>query len=130
MNLLTSDAAKIVAEAERMAGQLSEVKTHQIRNFYSGITKIRVDWRKKNLSAQELSNKIILIKPKLAYATARNKKLNGFYNSFKAIVDENVTTLKANSANVDNIKTIYTNFITLMEAIVAYHKFYEEKGAY
>lgn len=138
-SLKNAKASDLVKDAEDIASQsLKNIKTHQIRNFYSSITKMKVDWRTGDLKhPQKLQNAMVLIKPKLAYAAARNKNLEGFYELIKTLIEiasneleEVKTTFNTEETKKEAMKTltsVYDNFIIFMEAIVAYHKYYGPK---
>jgi CRISPR-associated protein Csm2 len=126
---------EIVALAEEKGKQFADsnngIKTNQIRNFYSAINSIRqkVNERNKfryneneddkkyfsNLETQ-INTELILLEPKLAYAAGRQKVVKPFYELIKEAID-------AYKQSKDKDIAI-NNFITLIESIVAYHKFY------
>lgn len=126
-NLDVITAEEINIEAKKWAKDLSdnEVKTNQIRNVYGAITKIRQDFEvaKKENSFPEGENykaiemDLILLKPKVAYAAGRDKKVR---KAFYPLIEEAVTKVQS-STNKDKA---VQNFIYLMESVVAYHKFF------
>lgn len=139
--ILVNDADNIVQ------AKLRNIKTHQIRNFYGGITKIKVDWKNGKLkNPKKLINAMVLIKPKLAYAAARNTNLKDFYEIIKSLIgiaDKDLKTIGNIQFEIDaknrdeaakkeykeamaTLTEIYDNFMIFMGAIVAYHKFYDK----
>lgn len=92
--------------------------TSQIRRFFGEIRRIEADY-------QNLSSQIIMINPKLAYAVGRDldkrgnpkSKIFEFYNEVKT----GVSFIRFNSGNEESD---FKNFVKIIEAIVAYHKFY------
>ena len=120
MPLDTIPAQVIDKTAEDAAKQFKAdgLKTTQIRNFYSAITRLRQDFveAKKQLTPQ-IERELVLLKPKLAYSAGRQKAVRAhFYDFMKTHIDE---VLLANN------KTLaMDNFFALVESVVAYHKFY------
>ncbi|KAB2908132.1 MAG: type III-A CRISPR-associated protein Csm2 [Ignavibacteriales bacterium] len=98
-----------------------EVKTNQLRNFYSSIISIRTKLRKEKSVTPAIERELVLLKPKLAYATGRNKKVMELYNLMQDGIGATV------SENVSDKKAALANLISITEAIVAYHKFHGGK---
>ena len=127
-NIATMSAAELVRRAEETAVQLTrdKLKTGQIRNFYSAITRIRTDFvnadaTEDSKERKELMDKIrtdiIMLKPKIAYAAGRQTAVRAtFYPFVKGAIDG------IEKSNFDN-RSI-KNFLQLVESVVAYHKFY------
>ena len=120
MPLDTMPAQVIDKTAEDAAKQFKAdgLKTTQIRNFYSAITRLRQDFveAKKQLTPQ-IERELVLLKPKLAYSAGRQKAVRAhFYDFMKTNIDE---VLAAN-----NKPLAMDNFFALVESVVAYHKFY------
>ena len=135
-NVQTKTPEAIVEQAKRLGEQFSrELKTHQLRNFYSGITQIRQDWKQGRNNELEASARLIMLQPKLAYAAGRQPKIKDF---FKTITDEinqaraeikalETTTGSGETSSAQakkSQKEVLDNFFALIEGIVAYHKFY------
>jgi len=135
-----SDLAELTAEEiDSKANELNnrnlsvqfakDVKTSQLRNVFSHITKLRTDFRvakqeKKELSQDHLpadiERDLILLKPKIAYAKGRKpKELQKFQEFLFEAIDGVVKSR-------NKVKAL-ENFFALMEATVAYHKFYGGK---
>lgn len=103
---------------ERFADKYNGIKTNQVRNIYSSIIAMRVKMRlkeNKTVPFAELKKDLVLLKPKLAYAAGRQKVVRPLYD----LVSQAITITKEEKG--------LSNFIALMEAIVAYHKFYGGK---
>lgn len=127
-NVITEDFLKsgiteeVINYAEALAGNLIERRenrsiikeksfsTSQLRSFFSEIRRIELKGFEKSKS------NFIMLKPKLAYAVARNKSKASEkkYKLFKEVVE---SLLK----KVDS-KEKFKNFVLFMEAVVAYHK--------
>ncbi len=91
-----------------------KMPTSQIRNVFGEMRRIQM--RGFNLERTAF----ILLKPKLAYAVKRNRNdiMRDFYWFFEKAHD-------AVSLNDVGAEIRFDNFISLVEAITAYHKFYE-----
>ena len=91
--------------------------TTQIRTFFGEMRRIQMN----GYLSEKTS--FILLKPKLAYAVKRHKKegLTKFYNFFSIAYDAVDTT--------DNDKgvTQFGHVMNLLEAVLAYHKFYSKE---
>lgn len=95
------------------------VKTSQLRAFYSAVNRIRVQSQQANGFSPEIERSLILLKPKLAYAAGRHKTLKSFQSFMVQAIDGVV--------NSNGKKLALTNFFDLLEAVVAYHKFHGGK---
>lgn len=95
---------------------MNRLTTSQIRNVFGEMRRIQM----KGFDSERTS--FILLKPKLAYAVKRHggKGLSKFYDLFK-MAYESVNPSK------DGASTRYDNFISLVEAILAFHKFHGGK---
>ncbi|NSW93324.1 MAG: type III-A CRISPR-associated protein Csm2 [Bacteroidales bacterium] len=112
------DFGKNLAEPERipsrdnpnrMITRKKPMTTSQIRRFFGAIKRIQADFN-------NLKGEIILLEPKLAYAVGRDKnetKIDIFYKELSPLIK---------SINEDEMK--FKNFVSIVEAIVAYHKVY------
>ena len=78
------------------------LKTAQIRKIYSAVKKIERGGFEQN--------KLIMLKPKLAYAAARNKSVAELKDALIQAIDE-----------IDNSEK-FKNFVDFFEATLAYHK--------
>ncbi len=99
--IVDNNAKTLVQTAHKIAGEMiqknrwggvsegSSVSTSQIRNLYGTSKKIEMTLDEENV--QEMYNRLILLKPKMAYANGRfNKDFgNGKYKipGFKTLVD-------------------------------------------
>lgn len=131
LNQLAEKYAEVFVRQDRL-------KTHQLRNVFSSIERMRTKHKSeaakkqpfKNSGAPESSeereqriyksveNDLVLLKPKIAYAAGRQKTVRyNFFPFVKGAID-GVTNAK------DKGKAL-TNFFALMESVVGYHKFFE-----
>lgn len=95
--------------------------TSQIRKFFGELKRIQAD-------PVKYRDDIPLLKAKLAYAVGRDTVQRGNQVSNKTKIKEFYQELERgiNSIRV-NEKTDVVNFVKIVEAIVAYHKFYGGK---
>lgn len=96
------------------------IKTSQIRNFYSSIVSIREKFKIERKLTEEIERDLILLKPKLAYSVGRQSKdskitYKDFYDLITIAIDLTTQSSKKEKA--------FQNFLDLIEAIVAYHRF-------
>lgn len=118
INLNTSDVSSIVQKAEDMALQFTrdKLKTNQIRNFYSAITRMRAEYEQDGLTL-EIQTQLVMLKPKLAYAAGRQTAVRAnFYPFMKAAIESVEKSPKKTEA--------IERFFLLVESVVAYHKFH------
>lgn len=108
---VTEETIKFAYEvSEQMAK--NKLTSSKLRGIYSEVKRIQ----EKKYENEKSS--FLLLKPKLAYAVGRDSGNIGLY-LFKIVLDK--TWVNVNDANT------YKNFCDIMEAIVAYHKYYDEK---
>ncbi len=108
---------EIVAIAEDYGKKFAEnVKTHQIRIVFSHINRMRLNFKNQK-DFKNVERDVFLLKPKLAYAAGRKKDELQEFNSFMQMaIDAVISSSKPEEA--------FQNFLELVEAVVAYHKFY------
>lgn len=104
--------------ASRQGEKLARrVKTNQIRNVFSSITKIRNDYNRLNNKFEDsIKRALVMLKPKLAYAAGRNDEVRPFQELFDAAITGVINSKTPNKA--------LENLFFLAEAVVAYHKYY------
>lgn len=121
---LPSDLSEASAElinkiADEKGKEFTKIKTNQIRNVFSEISSIRAKFKQNKIWNDDIETSIILLKPMLAYAAGRNPAVNPFqklmFNAIDAVIKSK-----------DREKAL-GNFLSLVESIVAYHKFYGGK---
>ena len=112
-------------EIDRLADQLAKdctrdkLKTNQLRNFYAAILKIRTDIT-QGAEFQDIKRTLIMLKPRLAYAAGRQEAVNKhFYPVVKSAIEQ-VQTSQDQALGLEN-------FIFFFEALVGYHKYYENR---
>lgn len=119
-NIARMSPAEIVAKADEVAQMLikDKLKTGQIRNFYSAVTRMRTDFVNREEGYRQMLEKdLTMLKPKLAYAAGRQTAVRAtFYPTMRNAIDGII------KSNYDD--TALDNFFMFAESIVAYHKFY------
>ncbi len=130
--IVGSDAKTLVDTAQKIAGEMiqranwggvldgASVSTSQIRNIYGSSKRIEMSLKDDNVG--EMYNRLILLKPKMAYANGRfNKDFgNGRFKipGFKTLVD----CLSHAIDKIEGDPGRMRNFFDFFEAILAYHK--------
>lgn len=99
-----------VVFAEKVGNYMAKngLTTSKIRNIYSEIKRIQMDFEREKAA-------FYLLKPKVAYTVGRDKNIDGL-KMFKFVFDDCFDCVTENRH--------YINFCNIMEAIVAYHKAY------
>ncbi|HQK36804.1 MAG TPA: type III-A CRISPR-associated protein Csm2 [Bacteroidales bacterium] len=88
-------------------GKKKPITSSQIRRFFGALKRIQADF-------DNLKGEIILLEPKLAYAVGKddkNSKLEDFYKALSPLI-----------RNINENEKRFRNFVSIVEAIVAYHK--------
>lgn len=121
INLSTMEASDIVQKAENMALQFTrdKLKTNQIRNFYSAITRMRADYEQaeEGKGYDRVKNQLIMLKPKLAYAAGRQTAVRANFYPFMTSAIQSIEQASNKAKSIEN-------FFLLVESVVAYHKFH------
>lgn len=104
--------------SEALAKNVSKnVKTNQVRNFFSGVLRIKTDFARSQ-KYEDVRLALLMLKPKLAYAAGRQKGVRFFAEEMTKVVE---ATLQA--GNEEGLK----RFFLFVESVVAYHKYYGGK---
>ena len=106
--------------AEDLSESLTRVKHGQLRNVYAQVQRIRGLVR-RHRPPEEVDRHLIFMKPRLAYACARDAGLRPLREQVNPMIDQVVGSSQRALA--------LENFFVFMEAIVAYHKFYTETAS-
>ena len=95
----------LVEAAEKLGEKLARnLKTSQIRKVYGAVKKIQ-------MSDEFHRNDLVMLKPKLAYAAARNNAVIDLKDALTQAIDQ-----------VGNDPKKFKNFVDFFEAILAYHR--------
>lgn len=113
---VTAEDINNIGEAKGKAFS-QDVKTSQLRTFYSAVNSIRVQFQQEHSFTSPVERSLILLKPKLAYAAGRHPRQLKAFRSFMVQAIDGV--VKSNDKD-----QALNNFFDLLEAVVAYHKFH------
>ena len=96
----------LVTAAEDLGNRLEnrQLKTAQIRKVYGAVKKIQ-------MSDVFRRNELIMLKPKLAYAAARNNEVTDLKDALTQAIDR-----------VGDDPQRFKNFVDFFEATLAYHR--------
>ena len=94
------DAAEKLGETLKQRG----LKTSQIRKVYGAVKKIQ-------MSPEFRQNDLIMLKPKLAYAAARERAVTDLKDALTQAIDQ-----------VGGNRQKFKNFVDFFEATLAYHR--------
>jgi CRISPR-associated protein Csm2 len=102
----------LVEDSEELGRELSKkLKTTQIRKFVDAVNRLKAQLADKGFT-EEITSELILLRPKLAYAAARQP---GSMDSLQQVLE---AAIKKVEDDPDNFK----RFVQLIESIIAYHK--------
>ncbi len=102
----------------RLADRNNGITTSQFRNFYGEIKRIQM----QGIETQKNRSAFLLLRPKLAYAIARQQKtFSSGVKEFGSTISEALQTVRTSG---DNFTADFDNFCDLMEALLAFHKFF------
>ena len=111
--ILDGDAATIVDSARRIAAA-TEAKASQIRNVYAALVQIR----QSKAGPRKKLSQLVLMKPRLAYAEAREQKAAPVTQALTALID-GASRPAQGPPEADHVLEHIFDF---GEALVAYHK--------
>ena len=106
-------AKKLVDLNEQNRPGFNALTTSKVRSFFGEIRRIQLKGFEKNKSAFNM------LKPKLAYSVARERNKRSKIYDFQKVM--NILIEQVTNA------TEYNNFVSFIEATVAYHKAYGGK---
>lgn len=108
-------------ELVEFAGQVADalVKNNltrsQIRNIFTEVRQIEAMWKTAKRKPEAL-RRLTMLKPKLAYQTARTQSVERLKQVLGEAIDE---VVKSTDENRD---AVFRRFMDLFEAILAYHR--------
>ncbi len=128
----SDDPGLLIRQADQIGKQAAETQltTNQIRNVYGPVRQIELAWPEitdksspdDRQRASAAYRQVVLLKPKLGYLAARDKKLKQLETVFDTAIDE-----IGKAANEHERRVRFKRFVEFFEAILAYHKKYEEE---
>ncbi|GAA5263513.1 type III-A CRISPR-associated protein Csm2 [Methanocalculus sp. MC3] len=124
-DLKVDDIAKENGIAELAAREFKkaqkELKTTQLRKFFSQAKSIEANLKEKGWDA--VSAEFAMLRPILAYAKGRKAIPDSFYTFMTLCMGKVV----AQDGNEELTRKNYTRFMQILESVVAYQKYYEDK---
>ncbi|HIK08704.1 MAG TPA: type III-A CRISPR-associated protein Csm2 [Oscillatoriaceae cyanobacterium M33_DOE_052] len=117
-SLAAYDIRELVQDAEEFGPYLKQqrLETNQVRKFLDAVNRIKVILTQKDDSSNQkddfskIEAKVVLLKPKVVYAAARQKQAKPLSDVMCAAIDK-VSTAED-----------FDRLVQLIEAIIAYHK--------
>lgn len=101
----------LVEHAEEFGSYLqqNQLKTNQVRKFLDAVNQIKADLREDE-DFSKIETEIVLLKPKLAYAAARQSSVQALS--------------KVMSAAIDKVHSVpdFHRLVQFLESTIAYHK--------
>lgn len=115
-------AAMLDDEARQVAEEMASLPASQLRRFYGTVMALRrrleLDTDGKKVPNEEIRSQLALLKAQAAYTRKRNSRCP----------DELVRFFVRHAASVQNREDFLRGFQPHFEAVVAYHKVFEQKG--
>jgi CRISPR-associated protein Csm2 len=93
--------------------------SNQIRNFFGEVRRIQ----QKGVLSEKTA--FLLLRPKLAYAAKRAGNISA--NDFKEVMEKAHNLVMEVENNDEEFEKRFKNYVDLLEAILAYHKAYDEE---
>lgn len=128
LGLKPTKLAELAKNTANTIAQKDRLKTHQLRNVFSAIEKMRTlhkrilklkDKDEEEQMRSDLEMQLVMLKPKIAYAAGRQRSVRyTFFPFVESAVDAVEEAKYSDKA--------FQRFFMLMESVVAYHKFYEK----
>lgn len=101
----------LVEDSEELGRELAKkLKTTQIRKFLDAVNRLKAQLADKGFT-EEIKSEIILLRPKLAYAAARQP---GSMDSLQQVLEAAIKKVE--------YPDDFNRFVQLIESIIAYHK--------
>lgn len=89
-----------------------QLTTSQIRNIFGTVRQLEMSWTLKDSvdERREATRRLLLLKPRLAYQSKREKAVEGLEKVLSAAIDQ-----------VGSSRNNFQRFVDFFEAILAYH---------
>ena len=110
LNKVITEGGETLVKGAEQLGQLlvrERLTTSQIRNIYGAVKKMQ-------MKGELDTHKLLMLKPKLAYAAKRHKEVKGV-DTLKVVLTQAID-------HVGNDQQNFNRFVDFFEAILAYHK--------
>jgi len=86
------------------------LETNQVRKFLDAVNRLKADLAEKGKFSEDIEREVVLLKPKLAYAAARQRAAKPLGEVMSAAIDQ------------VRSKEDFERLVQLIESIIAYHK--------
>ncbi len=93
--------------------KIAPMSSSQLRKFFGSLRAVEQE------GYENQKSKFLMLKPLLAYSVGRDKSVFPKITEFYEVVSNGMGYVNSNSE--------FSNYVNIIEAIVAYHKFYEKK---
>jgi len=102
----------LVKHAEEFGPYLKQqrLETNQVRKFLDAVNRLKVDLAQGNNDFAKIDTEMVLLKPKLAYAAARQRSAKPLSDVMSVAIDKVESTED------------FIRLVQLIESIIAYHK--------
>jgi CRISPR-associated protein Csm2 len=120
-DLKEKDFADENGYADTIANNLRGMKTTQLRKFFDSIREIKEKLKKG--SWEDVEADFYLLKPKIAHARGRNLIPEEF-NELMKVCMKKVDI----GEDTDKKKKNFEKMVAFLEAVVAYHRYYNPRG--
>jgi CRISPR-associated protein Csm2 len=114
---------ELVEDTDKLGSYLAKkgLKTTQIRKFLDAVNQVKVKLDTSKSATQEASDEVQLLRPKLAYAAARQSKKNdpGPVEPFKVVLEAAIKKVRQEPVY---FQEDFKRLTQLIESIIAYHK--------
>jgi len=98
----------LVKDAENLAGSIRDLKTAQLRRIYGEVKRMEMDFKKGDDSFSR--DRVVMLKPRLAYAASKKPEVIRIKNVFTKCIDK------------IQDEEDFSQFVSFFEAILAYHR--------
>jgi CRISPR-associated protein Csm2 len=98
----------LVKDAENLAGSIRDLKTAQLRRIYGEVKRMEMDFKKGEGSFSR--DRVVMLKPRLAYAASKKPEVIRIKNVFTKCIDK------------IQDEEDFSQFVSFFEAILAYHR--------
>ena len=98
----------LVRDAESLAGSIRDLKTAQLRRIYGEVKRMEMDFKKGEGSFKR--DRVVMLKPRLAYAASKKPEVIRIKNVFTKCIDK------------IQDEEDFSQFVSFFEAILAYHR--------
>lgn len=119
--IMTADPTgrELVKFARETAVQLvrNQLTRGQIRNIFTEVRKVEALWESNPGDHTKALRRLVMLKPKLDYQTARNSQMGRLKEVLSEAIDY-VTQVESSDEQTERFK----RFVNLFEAILAYHR--------